>query len=74
MTVTRCVACAHDLVAHQAESDGKVGACRITRCTCPDFAEAPIETPPGAPRRVCVDVPAGYVLSFSLIPQEEPHA
>jgi len=71
MTDTVCTTCAHQLRAHQNEETGKVGPCRITRCGCTDFAEAPIEAPASGPRRVCVDVPDGYTLSISLIPQQE---
>ncbi|MCC6619469.1 MAG: hypothetical protein IT341_10585 [Chloroflexi bacterium] len=70
MTDTRCVVCVHELQAHQSETDGKVGACRVTRCPCQDYAEPAAEPMPATPRRVCIDVPDGYVLSISLIPQE----
>lgn len=66
MSNLACLECTHALKAHTR--DGKVGGCRITGCECGSFVEAPIETPPGAPRRVCIDVPDGYVLSVSLYP------
>lgn len=66
MSKVACLQCTHALTAHTR--DDQVGACRVTGCGCMAFVEPPIETPPGAPRRVCIDVPDGYVLSVSLIP------
>lgn len=63
-----CVACDHQLAAHQDAETGKVGRCRITGCNCEAWAEEPATAPVAGPRRVCVDVPDGYVLSISLIP------
>lgn len=66
-----CLVCSHPLTAHQDAATGVVDRCRVTRCGCEEFAEAELEAPPSGPRRVCVDVPDGYVLSISLIPHQE---
>lgn len=63
-----CTTCDHQLAAHQAEDTGKVGRCRITGCSCEGWTEEPVAAPVAGPRRVCIDVPDGYVLSVSLIP------
>jgi hypothetical protein len=42
--------------------------CRTTGCSCRAFVAGKEEAMPG--RRVCIDVPDGYVLSMSLIPHE----
>jgi hypothetical protein len=42
--------------------------CRTTGCSCKGFVGGKDEAMPG--RRVCIDVPDGYVLSMSLIPHE----
>jgi len=72
MSKLPCVACTHALSAHTR--DGKVAACRITNCACEAFVEAPLKTPPGFARRVCIDVPDGYVVSLQLIPHTEEAA
>jgi hypothetical protein len=73
----RCIRpdCGH---AYKVHRDGT--ACRVTGCPCPDFAAKARKQPPPQSRRVCVDVPDGYSLSFSLIPwtaeddDEEPES
>lgn len=70
MSATRCEVCSHQLTAHQSDTDGKVGPCRITGCECTAFVEPAPEPILAGPRRVCIDVPDGYVLSVSLIPHQ----
>jgi hypothetical protein len=71
MSGIRCETCTHALNAHQNAKTGKVALCRITGCGCTAFVEPkpePVEE--SGPRRVCIDVPDGYVLSMSLIPHQ----
>jgi hypothetical protein len=45
--------------------------CRKTGCPCTAFVLPEPATAPPKVRRVCVDVPDGYVLSISLIPEKQ---
>lgn len=61
--------CGHIYVLHKAD-----GGCRINGCRCEEFtagARALVEKP--AYRKVCVDVPDGYGVTFSVTPlADEP--
>lgn len=50
-------------------------ACRIGGCSCQAFRDPDEpDVPETGPRRVTIDVPAGYMLSISLVPYTEPPA
>jgi hypothetical protein len=56
--------CGHIYVLHKADGD-----CRVNGCRCEEFTggtPAPVEKP--SHRKVCVDVPDGYGVTFSVLP------
>ena len=63
-----CV-CTHPRAIHR----GPEGPCGINGCKCEAFRDPDIipEKPKQDRRRVCVDVPDGYVVQINLVPVEE---
>jgi len=62
--------CARADCDHPAAIHNDAG-CRRTSCKCDALVLPEPEQAPKGPRRVCIDVPDGYVLSISLIPDKE---
>lgn len=67
MTARRCPDCGH-LTSVHFDAEGQPVTCRITGCACEthpakDAAEVSTEA-----RRICIDVPDGYMVSVSLVP------
>jgi hypothetical protein len=56
-----CLACEHPARVHN--DDG----CRVTACGCSSLVLP--EPPKPTSRRVCVDVPDGYAVTFTLTPE-----
>ena len=57
-----CEACEHPERVHNADG------CRVTGCECTTFVRAPEPGPRS--RKVCIDVPDGYSVTFSLTPEK----
>lgn len=55
------------------ERDHNESGCRRTGCPCEGLL-LPEETKTVVGRRVCIDVPDGYMLSVSLVPYTEGSA
>lgn len=60
-----CQNCEHPGAIHNDRG------CRVTGCECSALEGPPAAPEPPRPRRVCVDVPDGYTLSFTLIPDRQ---
>ena len=59
-----CEFCTHTESVHSEHG------CRVTGCGCSAFAAPETPEPRPTHRKVCVDVPDGYAVTFSLIPEK----
>lgn len=59
-----CAACRHPFAAH----DARQGFCRLGGCGCGGYDSGEPEIVETGPRRVCVDVPDGFAVTFQLVP------
>lgn len=68
---TTCDTCTHIASFHVE----RAGDCRVDGCECVRFTstDADLETDEteAGPRRIAVDVPDGFMVTFSLIPYAE---
>lgn len=68
---TACDTCTHIASFHVE----RAGDCRVDGCTCVRFTGGELEEeadkPEIGPRRITVDVPDGFMVTFSLVPYSE---
>jgi hypothetical protein len=63
----RCQTCNHLRAVHFSQT-GDAVPCRITGCGCTALVEPAAPAQADSPRRICIDLPDGYMVSVSLVP------
>jgi hypothetical protein len=69
MTNAACVTCQHPGEIHAVD-----GSCRIGGCTCTGYDDGIAREHAPRSRRLCIDVPEGYAVGFSMWPHTESDA